>query len=626
MAVQAGALSVAAAIAVLLLPGAAVAAGIVAWAWRNGWPASRLRNWALVVLGATVFGGLMTGDMLWPWHDVQHSVQLAFEQRWPEAAAHAAGGELLVSTLAAWWWWHSRTKRMASGTEQIAGERHLKRQRLNREKNAARRSKREYTPLSRMNSVILGHRYEDTYAEVRLGSEQFLQRHRAHLEVEMEKIQLHMAAIAETGAGKSTLLERLSAGWTEAAWRRYDLQSSQLQPGSPVEQRRQAAPRPLTIFLDAKGGREAAENAFAWADVMEALGVDRRRIGVFPFEHRLNMWRMPAKQLRASLHAMAGTDHRFYDVLQRGLLHLVIDAPEPVGPPRSSVEFLQRMDPKRLRWIWRNHPVELQTVEALSAGPKGGASPLDTDLMLFDDLFRTLGGDFDSGRPLSDFDALWLTVPGTVDSVVAETKAATLIELVMYELSVNPRKVLFVLDEFSAVSGEVAGSVTSMVERCRSQGGSVVVSAQSYQGLASSDDERERLLNAMGGGTLVGRTQGAEPLAKRSGTRRVGEAGLKLQGSEFDVAGEGTLRRQDAFLLDPNRVRRMPQHHVAYVQADHVQWGLVTPMDPTKRLPSTDVAKSPQRALPPAGDAVPFLELRADQRKTVDEQLRGWSA
>lgn len=624
MPVQATALGVVSVLTVLVLPGVAVAGGIVAWAWRNGWPATRLRNWTLAVIAAWSFSALVSGDPLAPWSCLQLAMQQAVDGQWPQAVTNAAGAELLVATPAAWWWWHGRTKRMTSGTEQIAGERHMKRQRLNREKDARRRSKREPTPLSRDERVILGHRYEDTYAEVRLAGEQLRQRHQRWISATLERLRLHMAVIAQTGAGKSTLLERLSAGWTEAAWRRYDLQSSQLLPGSPVEQRRQAAPRPLTIFLDAKGGREAGDSAFAWADAMQALGVDRRRVGVFPFENRLNMWRMPAKQLRASLHALAATDNEFYQRLQRGLLHLVIDA--PAGPPRSSVEFLKRINTDVLMNLWDGHQVELQTIETLSAGPKGGASPLDTDLMLFDDLFRTLGGDFDAGRPLTDFDALWITVPGSVDSVVASTKAAVVIELLQYELSVNPREVLFILDEFSAVSGDVAGSVTNLVERIRSQGGSVVVSAQSYQGLANSDDERERLLNAMGGGMLVGRTQGAEPLAKRSGTRKTGEAGMKLQGGDFDAAGEGTLRRQDAFLLDPNRVRRMPEHHVAYVLPDHVQWGVVTPLEPTKRLPSDAIAKSPQRALPPAGDAVPYLQLRADQRSTVDEQLRGWSA
>lgn len=616
--VQATVGTVVSAAAVAFLPGMALAAGIVGWAWYYGWPSTRMRNVALTVVGATAVGAIVSLDPVWPYHYLQLAMQQAWSGQWPQAITNALGAELVVSTLVAWWWWHGYTKRMRSGTALEAGERHQKRQRKARERVARKRSKWEPTPLSRDGRVVLGQRSEDVYAEVRLAGEQLTQRHGRWIDVTVDRIKLHMAALGQTGVGKSTLLARLSAGWTDAAWRQYDLRSSQGLSGSTAGSAAGGA-RPLTIFVEAKGGREAAEAARSWADVMEAVGLDPERVGVFPFEQRLNMWHMPAKQLRASLHALAGTDHRFYDVLQRGLLHLAIDDPV-YGPPTSSAQFLQRLNEDHLRQVWKGWPVELQMVDTLVAGQqKGQASPLGNDLILFADLFRSLGGDFDAGRPLSDFDALYVSLPGTVDGVVAEAKAAVMIELLMHELSTNPREVLFVLDEFSAVSGEVAGTVVNLVERLRSAGGSVIVSAQSYQGLASTDTERERLLNAMGGGMLVMRTQGAEPLAKRAGTRKVGEASQKLDG-QLD-AGEGSLRRQDAFLLDPNRVRQMPEYHVAYALPEHVQYGVVTPLEDTKRLASRAIVESPQRALPVAGDAVPFLQLRADQ----DQQIRGWS-
>ncbi|WP_226363357.1 hypothetical protein [Pseudonocardia sp. ICBG1142] len=75
---------------------------------------------------------------------------------------------------------------------------------------------------------------------------------------------------------------------------------------------------------------------------------------------------------------------------------------------------------------------------------------------------------------MSDFDALYVSVPGTTDEVVAAAKTAVLIELLTHELggarsgAAGRRQALFVLDEFSAVSGEVAGSVINLVERLRS--------------------------------------------------------------------------------------------------------------------------------------------------------------
>ncbi len=62
----------------------------------------------------------------------------------------------------------------------------------------------------------------------------------------------------------------------------------------------------------------------------------------------------------------------------------------------------------------------------------------------------------------------------------------------------------------------------------------MIVSAQPVEGLAESPQERNRLLGAMGGGVLVGRTTNAEELAARFGTRMVGEVGLQLVGAGSD--------------------------------------------------------------------------------------------
>lgn len=618
MAVSGVVAAVASVVAAILLPGVATAAGLVGWAWYRGWSPSRLRNFALAVLGSTALAAAMTADPIWPYHTLETAIHQAFSGQWPEAVTNAVGGQLILAAVAAWWWWHRYTLRMQSGVAGERSEKYARRQLLRRQREAQRRIRREITPLSRPGRVVLGHRYESTYGEVRLAGEHLLAKDRPWIEIPLDRLQLHTAVIGETGAGKTTLLERLSAGWTEAAWAEYARRSSQGLSGSTVDQ---VNPRPLTIFVDAKGGSEAASRGFSWAEAMEALGLDWRRIGVFPYADRLNMWNLPARQLRASLHALASTDHEYYSRLQRELLHLVVDAPD--GPPTSSVELLRRISPDALRRSWRGYETELRSIEALAAS-RGGPSPMAADLMLFADLFRLLGEDFDAGRPLEDFDALYISLPGTVDRVVAEAKASVVVELLAYELATSNRQCLFILDEFSAVSGEVAGSVIGLVERLRSLGGAVVVAAQSYEGLAPTPDERERLLGAMGGGMLVMRTQNAGSVARRAGTRRVSEVGRQLAGTEEGLLG--TLRRQDSFLLDPNRLRRLPEHHVAYVLPEEVQWGVVTPLDPTRRLPSEAIVESPQRALPPVGDAVPYLQLCADRQREVDERLRGWSA
>ncbi len=500
----------------------------------------------------------------------------------------------------------------------MKGERHVYRQQKRQEWNARLRAKHEITPLSRGQRVILGHKYEDVYPHPELLGQAVGKRNAPYFDVPMERIKRHMAAVGSTGSGKSTTLIRLSCGWTEAAWSTYR-ESSQSLSGSGS--RDVYSTRPLTIFVDCKGGRQGGDQAVEWAEEMEALGLAPARVGIFPFVDRLNMWRLPPRQLQASLHALAKTEHRFYDVLQRGLLHLLIDAPEE-GPPSDSVALLKRLTKKWLTETWEKYPVESAAVRALTASSGSGPSPLAADLMLFSELFRALGDDFDAGRPLTDFDALYVLVPGSIDRVVAEAKAAVLLELLMYELSQQPRQTLFIVDEFSAITGKLTGSLTNLVERIRGMGGACIPSAQSYYGFGDTEDERERLLSAMGGGMLIGRTEAAEPLAKRFGSRKVGEAGLQLSESEF--TGTGSLRRQDAYLLDPNRVRQLPDGHWIYTNSEKVTYGVVKPVDKTRRLPSKVITGSAKRNLLVAGHAKQPVALLKGRDKTLEEQIPGW--
>ncbi len=604
--------------ATVVVPATIVGHVLVLWAWARGWEPHRLRSIALVIVAAAALAGPVVGTL--PWWGVElmgSAVRQAWDGRYLTAGIDSAAATAPLIAVLAWVWWHVYTKQMRSGAAQAAGERHVRRQLRIRATAAARRAQRERIPLARHGrdgtaAVVLGPRYETVRAQPDLLTDTLTGRAAPWLELPMPRITLHMACIAETGAGKTTMLVRCSACWMDIAWTAYNQQQNTAG--------RAGGARPLVIFLAAKGGPDAADDAHEWADAMEDLGLSPDRVGVFPFETRLNMWRMPATQLRAALHKLAKTDHRFYDVLQRGLLHLIIDAPTE-KPPVSSAEFLQRLDPAWLVAAWKGHPVEERTVAALTknAGGGAGASSLDADLLLFADLFRSIGGDFDAGAPLSDFDALYVSVPGATDQVVAATKTAVLIELLTYELGVahdgQRRQVLFVIDEFSAVSGDTAGDVINLVERLRSLGGSVIVSAQSYEGLADTEDERRRLLGAMGGGALIGRTTGAEALAERFGTRLVDEVGYQLDGGR--TTGVGTVRRQHTYLLDPNRLRQLPRHHLAYATPDQIIYGVVAPLQR-----STAITGSPHRTAPTSGPALSRRRLTAAQATAINRRLR----
>ena len=82
-----------------------------------------------------------------------------------------------------------------------------------------------------------------------------------------------------------------------------------------------------------------------------------------------------------------------------------------------------------------------------------------------------------------------------------------LTELAAYaatDLAGEPRAMLLAADDHSAVSGRVP--LSNLYERGRSLGIGVQVSAQSWQGLGSCEDERYRIAATADGGIWVMRT------------------------------------------------------------------------------------------------------------------------
>src|SRR6266436_8007262 len=88
------------------------------------------------------------------------------------------------------------------------------------------------------------------------------------------------------------------------------------------------------------------------------------------------------------------------------------------------------------------------------------------------------------------------------------------------------RAMLLAADDYSAVSGRVP--LSNLYERGRSLGIGVQVSAQSWQGLGNSDDERYRIAATADGGIWLMRTPYPEPISQLAGTRRVIETAAKI--------------------------------------------------------------------------------------------------
>ena len=97
---------------------------------------------------------------------------------------------------------------------------------------------------------------------------------------------------------------------------------------------------------------------------------------------------------------------------------------------------------------------------------------------------------------------------------------------------------LLAADDYSACPGRVP--LSNLYERGRSLGIGVQVSAQSWQGLGATEDERYRIAATADGGIWVMSTPHPEPLAALAGTRRVLETAHKLVGATW--GDEGTTR------------------------------------------------------------------------------------
>ena len=353
----------------------------------------------------------------------------------------------------------------------------------------------------------------------------------------------HMVIVGATGSGKTNLMIRLWAGWFTATQDSYWAGRG---------------PRPLLVVLDCKGGRDARRKADRTRRLLYGAGA--RRVLIWPDEARLCLWDLPPRDLAVLLYQMieTGTGNAAYyaDILQAALI-LAVTAPG--GPPLSATAFLDRLDAKWLARAWGDghHPAEAARVQA-------AARHLPDIQLRFATLLERLGPALDGPGQLTDADAWYFILEGTSEPSVAEAQAMALTELAAHAATTpggEPRAILLAADDYSAVAGRVP--LSNLYERGRSLGIGVQVSAQSWQGLGATEDERYRIAATADGGIFVLHTPYPEPLAQLAGTRRVLETAHKLIGNSW--GDEGTTREQRAWAADPDLIRRLDTGQACYI-------------------------------------------------------------
>lgn len=389
------------------------------------------------------------------------------------------------------------------------------------------------------------------------------------------RLRSHQVVIGSTGTGKTTLLLRLWAGFMAAGLRRYAAG---------------AASRPLLVVLDCKGGASSRKVADRTRRVLRDAGA--RSTAIWPDEASLSLWTLPPGQLVTTLldlieHGTGGA--AYYTDVMEAIVSLAVGA--PCGPPACSADFLARLDPG---WLAASYAAsgDGAAVATIRSGKRGFE---DVELR-FRALWRRLGAGLDGGGSFGDADAWYCVLEGTAEGAVAEAQARALTDLLAHYAVGGQREILLAVDEFSAVSRRLP--IWRLYERARALGLAVQVSAQSWEGLADTDDERQRIAATAEGGIWLLRTPRPGPVVDLAGTRAYVDTTRRFDG-QGAWAGDGLSRTRLLPVLDADIVRQLDVGQAAYVYRGGVTYVQV------KRLTGRQPAIAP-----PAGDA-PTVPLPA---------------
>ncbi len=355
------------------------------------------------------------------------------------------------------------------------------------------------------------------------------------------RMRAHQVVIGSTGTGKTTLLLRLWAGFMAAGLRRYGAGAGR---------------RPLLVVLDCKGGASSRKVADRTRRVLREAGA--RSTAVWPDEAALSLWALPPDRLITTLldlieHGTGGA--AYYTDVMESLVALAVGA--PCGPPASSADFLARLDAD---WLAAAYGASGDG-EAVSI-IRSGKRALDDVRLRFRALWRRLGSGLDGGASFGDYDAWYCVLEGTAEGAVAEAQARALTDLLAFHALGGEREILLCVDEFSAVSRRLP--ISRLYERARSLGLAVQVSAQSWEGLAGTEDERQRVAATAEGGIWLLRTPHPEPVAALAGNLPSVDTSRRFSGAG-PWQDDGLSRARLTPVLDGDLVRRLDVGQVCYV-------------------------------------------------------------
>ena len=241
---------------------------------------------------------------------------------------------------------------------------------------------------------------------------------------------------------------------------------------------------------------------------------------------------------------------------------------------------------------------------------RGAARHLPDIQLRFATLLGRLGPALDGPGSLADADAWYFILEGTREPSVAEAQAMAITELAARAVTdtvAEPRAMLLAADDYSAVSRRVP--LSNLYERGRSLGIGVQVSAQTWQGLGATEDERYRIAATADGGIWVMSTPYPEPLAALAGQRRVLQTAHELVGATW--GDRGTTHQARAWTADPDLIRRLRVGQACYIHRGAATFVQVArpKASPLSLLPArvpVDLPAPRREAAPAASGAEPI--------------------
>lgn len=284
----------------------------------------------------------------------------------------------------------------------------------------------------------------------------------------------------------------------------------------------------------------------------------------------------------------------YYRDLSVNLVRLACLAPQ--GPPRSSSDFLERLNGRVLAALWADTD---RADTLLEFKEEHVAACRHRYRAFFDAVDSQLDGRF----AFEDADAGYLLLNELLYGEETTKLARFLLEDFKQYVAARKRDgrhVLLIVDEFSAIAS--GPRVARLVEIVRSYGASIVLAPQAFEGMGGQE-AAARILNAAHT-ILLHAVPEPEPLVRAAGTRLAIESSVQHDdGRSLDL---GSAREQHQHKAPPNEVRALTPGMCFVIGSGRAQKIQVAPVNVAAAAPqSTTEPATPENS--PPGEAPLWL-------------------